>query len=216
MGTPVDVVIPTKSYVQGLLRLLGQLETDPAVSQIIVVADGPDAYNLMDSQQLPSKVTLTSVALGAGIHVMWNLGKDMVEHKSTHVAFINDDVSVGENCMSIMAEVLDRRPEIGLLTPNFTGHALEEFSETQGFAGFCMMLAQDLVHDFRFDERMMWWYGDNDIIMWVNRIANRKTGITGLTTCAENQSYTITNDPPKDFHMHINNDARIYKEKWGL
>ena len=200
----------------GLMRLLGQLEPDPSVNKIIVVADGENAYNLVDSHNLPSKVVLTRVELGAGIHVMWNLGKDMVEHHDNHVAFINDDVSVAENCMSIMSDVLNRNSEIGLLTPNFTGHQLEEFSETQGFAGFCMMLARDLVHDYRFDERLKWWYGDNDIIMWVNRIANRKTGITGLTTCAENQSYTITNDPPKDFHMHINNDARIYKEKWGI
>jgi hypothetical protein len=210
----IDVVIPTKSFMAGLQSLLNQLASDPGIDQIIVVADGDQAFHRTQTVQFPDKAIRTQVNLGDGIHVMWNLGMNMVADKGNHVCFINDDVSVGENCMSRMASVLDANPEVGLVTPNPGTTELPDFSEATGFAGYCMMLAKDLCPQFRFDERMKWWYGDNDIIMWVNSVG-RKTGFTGLATCAENRSYTITNDPPVNFHQLIEEDARIYKEKWG-
>ncbi len=210
----VDVVIPTKSFMAGLQSLLNQLASDPGIDQIIVVADGDQAFHRTKTVQFPEKAVRTQVNLGDGIHVMWNLGMNMVADKGNHVCFINDDVSVGDLCMSRMAGVLDSMPEVGLITPNPGAEEMPVFSEATGFAGYCMMLSKDLCPQFRFDERMKWWYGDNDIIMWVNSVG-RKTGFTGKATCAENRSYTITNDPPKDFHKLIEEDARLYKEKWG-
>lgn len=215
MNPRVDVVIPTKSNQAGLSRLLSQLAPDPVIDTVVVVCDGPDALNWVLSLELSEKVKVNNVPLSSGIHVMWNLGMDMVQANGNHVCFINDDVSIGDMCMGTMRELLTRMPEVGLITPNPTTEYMPEFTETPGFAGFCMMLAHDLVSEFRFDERMKWWYGDNDIITWVNRVAQRKTGITGLTSCSENQSYTITNDPPENFHQLIEEDARIYHEKWG-
>lgn len=209
----IDVVIPTKSNQQGLTRLLGQLSSDAGIDSIFVVADGERAIEMVASIEKPSNTITTHVELGMGIHVMWNLGMDL-STRGNHVCFINDDVSIEAKCMSVMAGVLERHPEVGLLTPNSVGVTLPEFSEATGFAGFCMMLAADLCPQFRFDERMKWWYGDNDIITWVNSIG-RKTGYTGLTSCSENQSYTINHDPPANFHELIAEDARIFGEKWG-
>lgn len=209
----IDVVIPTKSNVHGLTRLLGQLSADAGIEHIFVVADGDKAIEMVASIEKPSNVVTTHVELGMGIHVMWNLGMDL-STRGNHICFVNDDVSIAANCMSVMAEVLGRNPEIGLLAPNATGVVLPEFSQSSGFAGFCMMLASDLCPQFRFDERMKWWYGDNDIITWVNSIG-RQTGFTGLTTCSENQSYTINHDPPENFQQLIQEDARIFGEKWG-
>jgi len=216
MPKSVDVVIPTKSYFLGLKRLVKQLESDNSIENIIIVADGEESLKSILTFEFPDNVKILSVPLSLGIHVMWNIGMDESRGSGNHICFINDDVSVGENCMSIMAGILDRRPEIGLITPNITTEDIGEFMPLNGFAGFCMMLSRELRNDFRFDERMKWWYGDNDIITWVHRVGNKQTGMTGLTSCSENQSYTINNDPPKNFHIDIHEDARIYHEKWGI
>lgn len=212
--TKVDVVIPSKSNMPGLQRLISQLLSDPSVDEIVVVADGPEAYTRISSLNLP--ITLLQVPLSVGIHVMWNLGINHVVHKKNNICFINDDVSLGDLCMSHLSEFLDNNKEYGLVTPNFTGHPIESVYNTTAFAGFCMMLSSDLCETFRFDERMKWWYGDNDIITWVSRTANRLTGIVGSTTCADNQSFTIRHDPPPNFYQLILEDARLYKEKWNI
>ena len=79
-----------------------------------------------------------------------------------------------------------------------------------------MVIAKDLIDEWRFDEEMMWWYGDNDIILWVSKIKGRLTGLSGSAHALNNRSQTIRNDPPPNFQEHINNDARLFKEKWGI
>jgi len=210
----IDVVIPTKSYVDGLLRVVGQLTADSGVNQVVVVADGAKALETMGALDLGPKAKLVAVPLGVGIHVMWNLGKDMVVRNGNHVAFINDDTTVAENCMQIVSDLLDRRPDVGLVTPNYTGNPMVEFVEMRKHGGFCMTLARDLCHEWRFDERMKWWYGDDDIQHWVSIEKQRGVGLTGLTHCGDNCSYTIGNDGPVGFHEIVENDRIIFTEKW--
>lgn len=211
----IDVVIPTKSYVFGLGRIVGQLLNDPGVNKIIVVADGEEAYQRLSRVGLGERVTLLRVPLGVGIHVMWNLGMAQCYLGENHVAFVNDDTTIGANCFQIISDVLDRRPDIGLLTPNYTGSPLPEFQEMVKHGGFCMTLSRDLCQEWRFDERMKWWYGDDDIQQWVHRAKGRLVGLTGLTTCGDNCSYTIGNDGPTGFHEMVENDRKLFVEKWG-
>ena len=78
-----------------------------------------------------------------------------------------------------------------------------------------MVISSDLVDLWRFDEKMMWWYGDVDVIMWTSRIMKRRTGLTGLCHATGNRSHTITTNPPPNFHKDIENDARLFGEKWN-
>lgn len=211
----IDVVIPTKSYVEGLSRILGQLATDSGVNSIVVVADGYKALETMGALGLPPNARLVAVPLGVGIHVMWNLGMDIVVRNGNHIAFINDDTTISPNCMQVVSDLLDRRPDIGLVTPNYTSHAVPEFQEMVKHGGFCMTLARDLCPEWRFDERMKWWYGDDDIQQWTHRAKGRKVGLTGLSTCGDNCSYTIGNDGPEGFHQLVENDRLLFIEKWG-
>lgn len=209
----IDIIIPTKSNFSDLKILLEQLEQDCSVNKIVVICDGSMALSEVSSYK-SSKLVVVAVPLSSGIHFMWNLGMDILQKNNLHIAFINDDISLSLNAMSKIVQFLDKRPDIGLITPCVDESLNEEFLQATGFAGFCMVLAKDLVPLWRFDERMKWWYGDNDIICWVSSSQKRITGITGLCSCSGNRSQTINNDPPVDFHKDILNDARIFHEKW--
>lgn len=210
----IDVVIPTKSNTDGLINLMNQLYIDSGVNEIVIIADGSATLERLSELEWPKNTRLVAVPLGVGIHVMWNLGMDIVVKNGNHIAFINDDIFLGPECMKIVSDLLDRRPEIGLVTPNYLHQVLGEFHEQVKHGGFCMTLARDLCHEWRFDERMKWWYGDDDIQQWTHKIKNRRVGITGLTTCGGNHSHTITNDAPKDFKIIVENDRQLFKEKW--
>ena len=209
----IGVVIPTKSNFPGLQLLLAQLAMDPVVAHVVIVADGDAAYEAVSALGAHT-ATVLGVPLGVGIHVMWNVGMAELQGRNCHVAFINDDVSLSDGCMTTIARVLADRPDVGLVTPAWDGATDEAFVFFTGFAGFCMVLAHDLAEEWRFDERMKWWYGDNDVINWVHRVKNRQVGICGIAQCHGNRSQTINTDPPADFYAHIENDARLFQEKW--
>lgn len=208
-----NVIIPTKTNVEDLNNLLINLDEDPSVREVVVVADGDAAYDrlLRDS---PVDITLLKVPLSVGLHTMWNLGMEYLKGREDHLAIINDDVTLSPRAIGNVCGLLDSNPSLGLLTPTPDQSLTDTLSETTGFAGFCMVVAKDLVDHWRFDERMKWWYGDNDIILWVNKTMNRITGVTGVAYSLNNRSYTITNSPPPNFHADIENDARIFHSKW--
>jgi hypothetical protein len=214
----IDVIIPTKSNFEGLFCLVSQLQKDDAVGKIVIVCDGDKAFKYV-ANRMSLKMKVFMVDLSIGIHKMWNVGIQYLLdagniEKGNHVAFINDDVSLGDNCMSIMSSLLDSEKSIGLATPSWTKDIQDEFTDMTAFAGFCMCVQSELIREWRFDEEMKWWYGDNDIISWVTHDKHLRTGIFGKAQCYGNKSMTIVNDPPKNFQALINNDARIYHEKW--
>jgi hypothetical protein len=209
--TLADVVIPTKSNVEGVRHLLDVLPRDPAVGNVIVVGDGEG-------------VAPIHVPRGAGIHVMWNVGMSLADPRR-HVLFLNDDVTVNADTVSGLVRCMTQFPEVGLVCPNYSGTSIagnyREVADTcrgrydgsGGMAGFAMMLRNTLAADWRFDERMMWWYGDDDVLAWVRSRGHRAV-ITPWSTCADNESWTILHDPPVGFAEAVANDARLFEEKW--
>ena len=215
MINKVDVIIPTKSNFTGLVNLLDSIKNDPALGQIVIIADGENAYNTLLAISQTYKFDLLSVPLGIGIHKMWNMGMDKVQPNNQHIAIINDDVVLSPNTLSISCDILNNNSDIGLLCPWSDLSFQEYFMPTSSFAGFCMIMPADLVSKWRFDERMKWWYGDDDVKSWVSRVANKKIGITGKCHAIGNMSHTINGDPPPNFHAAVINDEKLYREKWG-
>lgn len=221
--TPVDVIIPTKSNPR-IEVLVDALRADTSVSKVIVVADGFSAF-----QSLPDwrDVDIIPIVEGDGIHVMWNEGMQ-VSHKDHHVLFLNDDVTINERTIPRMVEVMDRHPELGLCCPNYSGQLIVgdyhpvtdtcrgRYDGTGGLGGFAMLLRNTVAAMWRFDERMKWWYGDDDLLMWVQHVAGMKAGIVSYSTCSDNESWTIEHDPPANFASIVTDDFVIYREKWGL
>ena len=220
------VIIPTKSNLAGLSDLLLTLSVADAVDQVTVVADGPDALDRVRACDFDKLISLRvlGVPLGAGIHVMWNLGMAQT-YGDDHVLFLNDDVSIDVDTISGLEDALNQHEELGLVCPRYTSYPVPNpyqevvgtcggrYDGSGGLGGFCMMLAADLAHEWRFDERMKWWCGDDDVLNWVRITKHRKAAITPYAVCSNNTSWTINNDPPVNFNAIVAEDLRIYQSK---
>ncbi|NBW08704.1 MAG: hypothetical protein EBR82_11840 [Caulobacteraceae bacterium] len=218
----VTVVIPTKSNINGLTTLISVLMRSEGVSKVVVVGDGVETEPILEC--LPSSITKTYVPKGSGISKMWNVGMALA-NEGNHVLFLNDDVTINTSAVMGMIDALAEDSRIGLVCPKYAGDSdvdiithttcRGKYDGTGGMAGFAMMLAGDLVPQFRFDERMKWWWSDDDLVNWVNKKANRLCVISAKARCQHAHSVTITNNPPDNFNNIINNDKEIYLKKWG-
>lgn len=221
--TDVDVIIPTKSNTKGLENICNIVLADPSVKDVYVVADGEKALENIKKMDLPG-IKLLSVPEGSGIHVMWNAALDRVSN-DRHVCFINDDVHVDTTALSTMAAQLDDDQNIGLICPNYDNRLIEGLTQDvrgangtygkTGISGATMMLRSNLVHKWRFDERMRWYFGDDDIALWTLLTEGKRTVVSSLARSWGNESWTTQNDPPKDFDKITANDKVIFDEKWG-
>lgn len=226
--TDVVAVIPTKSNLDGLVSVVGQLVGERSVKRIRVVADGDSAFasvrKLLKENDLFKYCDFFCVPEGSGIHVMWNYGAEKVS--DAHVLYINDDVTFDAGAIDVLSGMLDAHPELGVVCPNYDGRLIAEpyqsvsnacpgrYDGTDGLAGFCFMVRSDIDKDWRFDERMKWYYGDNDIVNWV-RLLGKVAAISATAVMQTNPSWTKTNDPPKDFDKIVENDRIIFEEKWS-
>ncbi len=224
----VEIVIPTKSYMVGLTGILEKVCIDPLVERVTVVADGDKAYNNVLAYRDVSALVfeIEKVPLGQGIHNMWNIGLNKLS-TGNHFLMINDDVTVHDGMVSGLLKTIEENPELGIVCPNYDKRVIEgpyfpvsmtcggNYSGGGGLGGFCMMLASDLASKWRFDETMKWWYGDDDVLWWVRKTENRVAAICRDATCSDNESWTLTYDPPANFHADIENDRIIFEKKWA-
>ena len=220
----VDVVIPTKSNLSGLTVLIAQLKRDYKVDRIVVVADGTEAYNSLTA--LPDDIIKLMVPKGIGIHRMWNTALKVLGSKN-YVAFINDDISLAPHCMTTLMECMLRDPSIGMICPNYStvpnfnddkdrdvfGVSGSRYDGWGGMAGFCFMIAKDLVPHWRFDESLRWLAGDNDVVDWVTQVVKRRAVITHRTRCVHADSKTFNDDPPEDWLDEMHRDKLVYEKK---
>ena len=222
----VTAIIPSKSNITGTLALLDELDKDPQVTQIILIADGDTAHTTYKDLMLKREnVVLEKVELGAGIHVMWNIGIDYAISSETTAVFINDDTFPYPNACGTLASFLEYDKSFGLVCPNYDNRnfksltvetaltAMGRTDGTGGLGGFFMALPKESVKQWKFDERMKWWYGDDDVIQWTLSIG-KKVAINNLARCFGNDSRTTKQDPPKNFRELVDNDRKIFKEKW--
>ena len=234
--TPVEVIIPTRSNTAGLLSAIHTITPNSCVSAIHVIADGRKSFDQLADLFVADpiiaeyaenhKISLDYVDDRSGIHAMWNRALKFCSPGS-HVLFLNDDVLMHGRSVDVMSSLMDRNTSIGLVAPNYDNRQFSKvfvdtnvtcrgiYDGTGGLPGFAMMLSARLVPEWQFDESMKWWYGDDDLLYWVNRIKGQRASICGLASCTGNSSWTINNDRPDDFNSIVENDARIFLSKWG-
>ena len=155
---------------------------------------------------------------------MWNRGIEAVGRVS-HIAFLNDDVRLSADCLSSLANSLDNDPTIGIICPNYSTVEMEEdrqvfntcgsrYDGTGGLAGFAMMLRSDLAKVYSFDEKLTWWYGDDDVLLWVTKTMGLRAVIAHQARCQHADSITIRTNPPADFGQLVANDREYFRAKW--
>ena len=223
MPNPVNVVIPTKSNFTGLAELLGDLSLDRAVGTICIVADGQAAFDALPDP--PEHILTITVPEGVGIQHMWNRGIEAVG-RDVHIAFLNDDVRLEQHCLSSLSDSLDNDPTIGLICPNYSSIDMNadqivlntcgsRYDGTGGPAGFAMMLRRDLAMIYSFDEKLTWWYGDDDVLLWVTKTMGLRAVIAHQARCQHADSVTIRTNPPANFGQLVANDREYFRAKWS-
>jgi hypothetical protein len=158
---------------------------------------------------------------------MWNIGLELATKLGLHAIFINDDVSSNIDTAGLLCEALDKHSELRLVCPNYDNRQINKayhpvtttcgsrYDGTGGLAGFYMALHKDLVPNFRFNESMKWYYGDDDILMWVIS-RGYKAAILPFASCWGNESKTINTDIPANFAEDTQNDRLIFESTWKL
>lgn len=224
----LEVVIPFKSNIEGLIKVLDQCLEEKAVKNIYIIADGDRAYDLCESRIQKILETNSSVTLHfssvSNIHYMWNIGLENADPES-NIAFINDDVSLEANALTLCSSYLDNNDQVGLVCPNYDERSMDKvfiptdttcrgrYDGTGGLAGFCMVLKSSVAKKWEFDTDMKWWYGDDDLLLSVLNVFNMQAGILTLAKCKENSSWTINNDPPLNFSEIVEQDRIVFMKK---
>lgn len=135
----------------------------------------------------------------------WNLGLEYIAEKEFYndddylVAILNDDAVLPDNWIEEMEEAIESGVS-GAGTPRGLG--------SQKIAGWAFALNGR--HDMRLDEKLVWWYGDDDI----QRQCEEESGfklIHGLSIGNKyaNSSYDFMRE-------QIEKDEAYYNQKWGL
>jgi hypothetical protein len=127
--------------------------------------------------------------------------------------------------LSSLANSLENDPSIGIICPNYSTVEMEEdrqvfntcgsrYDGTGGLAGFAMMLRSDLAKVYSFDENLTWWYGDDDVLLWVTKTMGLRAVIAHQARCQHADSVTIRTDPPTDFGRLVAEDREYFRAKW--
>lgn len=154
-----------------LVLLLDNGSGMEATQSAVKFADAHDHVELVDCK-------------GLGIHEMWNAGAEIALERfpKVNVAFLNNDLSLGDGCLPALAGTLRAGPEnLVAVCPNYDGRdgdgvtqlhgiAANKYDGSGGLAGFCFMVKGEWFSSagYRFPEDCMWWFGDNDLVMSID------------------------------------------------
>lgn len=225
-------VIPTKTVdlAFDMVTMLCAQECD----EIVIVDNGlydPLGVNTalwVDRSTVP--ITILD-GEGMGIHEMWNLGARHAIDKHGHrtrIAFLNDDLELGDGFMAELAKALDAgAPTLIAVCGNYDGRegtGIQEVTDicagrydgTGGFAGFAFMVRGDyFTSGYRFPEECKWWYGDNDLITAINHVPEYTAAIALDAKVTHIDGGSKTGGDWSEFADQLEADRKAYEARWA-
>lgn len=227
----VGVVIPVKDKLHLTQSIVEQCWSDPDVVEVVVVDNGSTDGTAEWLAETDSAFGITMP--DAGIHEMWNAGVTHIlntfrVHEATSVAILNNDLALGDNCLSICDEALRHLPQLAAVCPNYDGRTGKprsvvptreicagRYDGSGGLAGFAMILARDWAERYLFPESLRWWYGDNDLVLSIAE-AGRQCGIVIDATCEHLDGGGQTGDwMSPEMRAIVENDRQVFLAKWA-
>lgn len=181
--TSTWLVVPCqRARLPQLGRLLDSLQHPPDLT--VVVADGFDAADLAGQHVVPQEPER-----GMNLARWWNLGMDYaasVAGDAWHeVAVVSSDVVGRPDSLALLRAKI-RVDGLTMVGPNLAGdadatwHAGSQRTVATRVPAECWMLPGEL--GLRADERMRWWYADDDLEMQARRYgALGLVGVVGGT-----------------------------------
>lgn len=224
--TDIHVVIPMKGRADLTLNLLKDLRREDIGTTIIFDNGSPPSQQIRIRESLKPHTEIQLPRAGLSIHEMWNEGLRLGQLWGGHVAILNNDIRLKRGTLRGMADVLDAHADVAVVsadhdkrTPGLDACAccgaidVDQIAAGGGLAGFAFMIRNDW--DFSFDEGLMWWYGDNDLVRTVLHEGKRVAVAAGAMVehvDGGGQTGLWHTDPVR--WMQIQADGKRFREKW--
>lgn len=231
---PRFVVIPMKDKAELTRTLVGQLREQGEYDRLFILDNGSvskQAKNWLASVDGKDGVEVIP-ADGWGIHRMWNEGirRSLSLSPSCDIAILNNDLSVGPEFLSKLSQGLRSADLLGAVCPNYDGRAgsgvvplrgicAGRYDGTGGLAGFAFMVpGEAFASGFPFfDERLSWYFGDNDLVLSLEK-AGAWYGM--VTDCSVEHvgggSQTSGWPPPEPLASAFKTDQDYFASKWNV
>ena len=220
---PNFAVIPVKGKHHLTDNLVAQLLEQGECDGVFILDNGSDTNPYPN----PHGVDVIPAA-GLNIHQMWNLGVNACVTGSPrcNIAILNNDLDIGPGFLAGLAVQLRTVPRCLAVSPNYDkrdgtgfqqvhGICANRYDGTGGLAGFAFMVPGEMfAAGFpRFDERLAWWYGDNDFTMNLERFG-AVYGIARDVECVHLDGGSVT-ARDENLEATIAADRAYYESKWA-
>ena len=219
----IYTVIPVKNQPIFTQNIIKQTKD----TKIVILDNQSDCPQTQELFKNPELTVIGST--NKNIHQMWNKGIEVCLENSdcTTLAILNNDINLSPNCLDRCNQALC---DVEKLVMCFPGNQIigdeirlvklwEQYGKLLGvwnMLGYCMIIKARWLREtnYRFPEDMVYWCGDNDILMnvittgyqagcvggcWVEHI--NKGGNTGKWGDLEKQKI-------------IENDKKLFAKKW--
>lgn len=183
-GTPkraIVAVIPVKDRLDLTTDLVNQLRRQGEATDIVICDNGSGkaTRNWLATQKDLAVLDMPD----AGIHEMWNAGAELAVARYGHtcrVAFLNNDLHIGPQFLSRLADALNADHRLWVVGANYDGRTAGDatvehvtdicagrYDGTGGLPGFAFMVkAEVFTSNYRFPVECKWWFGDADIVRY--------------------------------------------------
>jgi GT2 family glycosyltransferase len=218
-----SVIIPVKDNPAMTGWVLGQLDAQAEAGKVMVIDNGssPELRRWL-AQRSGRGAFWVIDAPATTLSHMWRLGAATAAtwDGNGHVAFLNNDVSIGPNFLSALSQALDDDPALWAVSPNYDDRPIDGVEyvtstfRRNGLAGFAFMVRNAAFQQIAFDQQFEWWYADDDLVAQIEA-AGGKVGITGSTWVEHlgGGSQTVRYTP--EVVDTIERDRQRMLAKWG-
>jgi len=190
----------------------------PQVHGVIVVANGNAPKTISDFKS--NVLVVKDHNDDMNISRWWNKGLDVVSgiagiHDQWDVLVLNDDVIVPHNFVEFIGSAM-RSCSAAIAYPN-QHDSHRAFWREPGpvnlfwrITGYAFMMRGEL--GLRFDEQLVWWYGDDDID-WQARTKGGSYLVPGCPV--EHRAPNGTMNAIPSLHVQAGHDRQTFINKWG-
>lgn len=167
---------------------------------------------------------------GLTIHQMWNeairTAQEEAKGRPFNLAFLNNDLAIrSTHFLSKLATALRADDLLLAVSPRYDDRPdrgvqyVDGSAGAGGLAGFCFMVKGEAFAAGlpTFDEKLQWWYGDDDLVLNISRSGHR----VGIVHAVEVEhlgggSQTAGDWQTDEWQAVIRADRAYLKRKWGV
>lgn len=214
----IFIVIPVHNRIDMLIELLDELNFD---RQHVILVDNNSSPALSDIPTLSERTSIRTFK-PRNIQAMWNKGWSMSAARASGpyaVAFLNSDLMIAKASMIKLVEELDRQ-NASVTYPNQTGLIDGELHREQRpgpidrntrMTGWCFVVRGEM--KTRFDESLVWWYGDDDFEWRARQEFGGCVMVGGVD--ARNRDADGAQRMYPELNAQCNQDRLNFIAKWG-